>query len=114
LLLLVYLKTDPLPVVQGRLCGRGQSKAHPWMHGLLVVLRTTLRTLGDAPTRSWTEWAKRRGIAEAAAAALGEPTGEPAPASPLWGTTGPNGASSAPRIRLSTRAVIAASKRTTR
>ena len=28
LLILVYLKTDPLPVVQGRLFGMGQSKAH--------------------------------------------------------------------------------------
>jgi len=49
--MLVYLKTYPLQVVQGRLCGMGQSKAHQWIHVLLVVLRATLRTLGDAPTR---------------------------------------------------------------
>src|SRR5918994_1445014 len=104
LFILVYLKTYPLQVVQGRLFGIGQSKAHQWIHVLLVVLRTTLRTLGDAPTRSLTELAKRLGIAEAAAAAMVEATGEPAPASPLLGTTGPNGASSAPRIRLSKRA----------
>ena len=105
--ILVSLKTSPLQVVQGRLFGIGQSKAHQWIHVLLVVLRTTLCTLGDAPTRSLTALAKRLGIAEAAAAAVVEPAGEPAPTSPLLGTTGPNGASSAPRIRLSKRAVTA-------
>ena len=110
LCILVYLKTYPLQIVQGRLFGMGQSQAHQWIHVLLVVLRTALRTRGDAPTRSLTALAQRLGIAEAAAAAVVEPTGEPAPAAPLLGTTGPNGASSAPRIRLSKRAVIAARK----
>jgi hypothetical protein len=105
--ILVDLKTSPLQVVQGRRFGMGQSKAHQWMHVLLVVLRATLRALGDAPTRSLTELAKRLGVAEAEAAAL-------APASPLLTTMGPNGASSAPRIRLRKRAVIAARKRATR
>lgn len=114
MLILVYLKTYPLHVVQGRLCGIGQSTAQQWIHVLLVVLRTTLRPLGEAPTRSLTELAKRRGIAQATAAAMAEPTGEPAPAFPLLGTTGPNGASSAPRSRLRQRAVIAARKSTTR
>jgi hypothetical protein len=49
LLILVYLKTYPLQVVQGRLFGMGQRKAHQWMPVLLVVLQVTLRTLGDAP-----------------------------------------------------------------
>src|ERR671925_401591 len=62
----IYLKTYPLQVVQGRLFGLGQSKAHQWIHVLLVVLRSTLRALGDAPTRSLTELAERLGIAEAA------------------------------------------------
>jgi hypothetical protein len=123
LFILVYLKTYPLQVVQGRLFGMGQSKAHQWLHVLLVVLRATLRALGDAPTRSVTELAKRLGVAEAAAAALVAPTEEslptsalptvasvPSPASPLLATTGPNGPSSAPRIQLSRRAVIAARK----
>ena len=70
LFLLVYLKTYPLQVVQGRLFGMGQSKAHPWMHVLLVVLRATLRTLGDAPTRSVQALAQRLGVAEADAAAI--------------------------------------------
>jgi Helix-turn-helix of DDE superfamily endonuclease len=113
LFILVYLKTSPLQVVQGRLFGMGQSKAHQWIHVLLVVLRATLRTLGDAPTRSVTELAKRLGMAEAETTAVVVPTDEPsAPgertAAPLLATTAPNGASGVPRIRLSRRAVIAA------
>jgi hypothetical protein len=127
LFILVYLKTYPLQVVQGRLFGMGQSKAHQWIHVLLVVLRATLRALGDAPTRSLTALAQRLGVAEAEAAALVVPTTgsppsanlpaaapAPAPVSPLLAMMGPNGASSAPRIRLSKRAVIAARKSTTR
>ena len=113
---LVYLKTYPLAVVQGRLFGMGQSKAHQWIHVLLVVLRVTLRALGEAPTRSLTALAQRLGVAEAEAAAMVEPTAEspstaelssapaPVPASPLAATMGPSGTSSAPRIRLSQRA----------
>ena len=110
LFLLVYLKTYPLQVVQGRLFGMGQSKAHQWIHVLLVVLRVTLRTLGDAPTRSVTALAQRLGVGEAEAAAMVEPTAgarpsadlptaapAPTPASPLLATMGLNGASSAPR-----------------
>jgi Helix-turn-helix of DDE superfamily endonuclease len=125
LFILVYLKTYPLQVVQGRLFGMGQSKAHQWIHVLLVILRATLRALGDAPTRSLTALAQRLGVAEAEAAAMVAPTEEssptfdpstapvPAPASPLSATMGPSGASSAPRIRLSKRAVIAARKSAT-
>jgi hypothetical protein len=63
LFILVYLKTDPLQVVQGRLFGMGQRKAHQWLHVLLVVLQATLRTLGEAPTRSVTKLAARLGVA---------------------------------------------------
>jgi hypothetical protein len=126
LFILVYVKTYPLQVVQGRLFGMGQSKAHQWIHVLLVVLRAALRALGDAPTRSLAELAQRLGMAEAEAAALVEPTEAlppvselptaalPAPASPLLLTMGPNGASRVPRIRLSRRAVIAVRKNATR
>jgi hypothetical protein len=119
LFILVYLKTYPLQVVQGRLFGMGQSKAHQWIHILLVVLQATLRALGDAPTRSVTDLAQRIGVAEANAAAVAvpPPTSTPpaaAPASPLLGTMGPNGASGAPRTRLSRRAIIAARKNVTR
>src|SRR5215207_6750191 len=127
LFILVYLKTYPLQVVQGRLFGMGQSKAHQWIHVLLGVLQATLRGLGDAPTRSVIELAKRLGVTEAEASALVVSGQEPpsasdplagapgqAPASPLLGMTAPNGASGVPRIRLSRRAVIAARKSATR
>src|SRR5919106_296320 len=82
-LILVYLKTYPLQVVQGRLFGMGQSKAHQWMHVLLVVLRATLRTLGDAPTRSVQALAQRLGVAEAdAAAVVPPPPASPPPSDP--------------------------------
>jgi Helix-turn-helix of DDE superfamily endonuclease len=126
LFILVYLKTYALQVVQGRLFGMGQSKAHQWIHVLLVVLQATLRTIGDAPTRSLTALAQRIGVAEADAAAMVVPTEElptpvdppavalaQAPVSPLLATMAPNGASSAPRIRLSRRAVIAVRKSAT-
>jgi hypothetical protein len=122
LCVLVDLKTYPLQVVQGRLCGMGQRKAPQWRHVLWVVLQATWRMLGAAPTRSVQAVAQRLGVAEADAAAVvvpplvppsDPPTAAPAlePTSPLVATMGPNGASSAPRIRLSKRAVIAARKR---
>jgi hypothetical protein len=127
LFLLVDLKTYALQVGQGRLFGMGQRKAHQWIHVLLVVLQTTLRTLGDAPTRSLTALAQRIGVAEADAAAMVVPTAElltptappavaptSAPVSPLLARMAPHGGSSAPRIRLSRRAVIVARKSATR
>jgi hypothetical protein len=126
LFILVYLKTDALQVVQGRLFGMGQSKAHQWIHVLLVILPATRRTLGDVPTRSLTALAQRLGVAEADAAAMVAPKEElplptdppavvptSAPISPLVAMMAPNGASSAPRIRLSRRAVIVARKSAT-
>src|ERR671923_3048245 len=46
LFILAYIKTYSLQVVQGRLFGMGQSKANQWIHVLLPVLLTALRTLG--------------------------------------------------------------------
>jgi len=93
LFILVYLKTYPLQVVQGRLFGMGQGKAHQWLHVLLAVLQAALRALEDAPTRSMTELAHRIGRAKAEVTAMvvrlaGPPTladpPTPAPASPCW------------------------------
>src|SRR5437899_1238836 len=122
--LLTYLKTYALQVVQGRLCGMGQSKAHQWMHVLLPVLLAALRTLGDAPARSLTALAQRLGVSEADAATVVVSLEEApapvaavpaaAPASPLVPMTGRNGASSAPKTLLHRRNVIAARKKTTR
>src|SRR6266446_1999971 len=66
--ILVSLKTSALQVVQGRLFGMGQSKAHQWMHVLLPALLAALRALGDAPARSLTALAQRLGVSEADAA----------------------------------------------
>src|SRR5881409_1175609 len=57
LFMLASLKTYALHVVQGRLFGMGQSKAHQWMHVLFPVLLAALRALGDAP-------AQRLGVSE--------------------------------------------------
>jgi hypothetical protein len=120
--ILVYLKTYALQVVQGRLFGMGQSKANQWIHVLLPALLAALRTLGDAPARSLTALAQRLGLSEADAATVVAPLEEPAPvatgpatmpAPPLLPMMAPNGGSSAPKILLNRRGVIAARKRTT-
>src|SRR5712691_7913003 len=122
--LLTYLKTYSLQVVQGRLFGMGQSKAHQWIHALLPVLLVALRTLGDAPARSVAALAQRLGVSDAdAATVVGSLEEEPAPvvvapvaapASPLLPMTGRNGASSAPKTLLNRPRVIAVRKRTIR
>jgi hypothetical protein len=119
---LVYWKTAPLHGVQGRLVGMGQSKAHEWIPVLLVILQATLHTLGDTPARSLSGLATRLRVAEADATAMVVPPEPPpapaalpapAPRSPRLGMMAPHGASDAPRIRLSSRAVIAARRQAT-
>ena len=126
--LLTYLKTYSLQVVQGRLFGMGQSKANQWIHVLLPVLLTALRTLGDAPARSLTALAQRLGVSEADAATVVTPQVEEAtpvaaspaavppaaaPVSPLLPMMAPNGALSAPKTLLPRPSVRAARKKTT-
>jgi len=123
LFILVSLKTSALQVVQGRLLGMVQGKAHQWIHVLLPALLAALRALGAAPARSLTVLAQRFGVSEADAAtvvALLEEESAPvvavpiaAPASPLVPMTAPNDASSAPKTLLNRPSVIAARKRTT-
>ncbi|HSX79698.1 MAG TPA: transposase family protein [Candidatus Saccharimonadia bacterium] len=123
LFILAYVKTYSLQGVQGRLFGMGQSKANQWIHVLLPVLLTALRTLGDAPARSLTALAQRLGVSEADAASLVGSVEEPAPVvvapvatrdSPLLPMTGRNGASSVPKTLLNRKQVIVARKKTTR
>ena len=119
LFILAYVKTYSLQVVQGRLFGMRQSKANQWIHVLLPVLLTALRTLGDAPARSLSALAQRLGVSEADAAIVVAPLEEVAapegvaPVAPLLPMTAPNDASSAPKTLLNRRHVIAARKRTT-
>src|SRR6266571_4202154 len=122
LFILVSLKTYALHVVQGRLCGMGQSKAHQWIHALFPVLLAALRALGDAPARSLTALAQRLGVSEGDAATVVTPLEEalaplataPAvvPASPLVPMTALNGVLSAPKTFLNRSSVIAARKKT--
>ncbi len=123
LFILAYVKPYALQVVQGRLFGMGQSKANQWIHVLLPVLLTALRTLGDAPARSLTALAQRLSVSEADAATVVAPLEEATtpvvaapvatPDSPLLPMTGRNGALSAPKTLLNRPTVIAARKRTT-
>jgi Helix-turn-helix of DDE superfamily endonuclease len=122
--ILVSLKTYALQVVQGRLFGMVQSKAHRWIHLLLPALLAALRALGDAPARSLTALAQRLGVSEADAATVVTPQVEEAtpvatipataPASPLLPMMGRNGASSAPKMLRNRKRVIVARKETTR
>jgi len=116
--ILTYLKTYSLQVIQGRLFGIRQSKAHQWIHVLLPALLAALRALGDAPARSLKALAQRLGGAEADATAAvdsGEEVPSPVAAlvSPLLPTTGLNDASSAPKTLLNRKRVRAARKKTT-
>jgi Helix-turn-helix of DDE superfamily endonuclease len=124
LFILAYVKTYSLQVVQGRLFGMGQSKANQWIHVLLPVLLTALRTRGDAPARSLSALAQRLGVSEVDAATVVTPLEEaPAPVvvapaampdAPLLPMTGRNGASSAPKTLLNRKKVIVARKGITR
>jgi Helix-turn-helix of DDE superfamily endonuclease len=119
LFILAYVKTYSLQVVQGRLFGMGQSKAHQWIHVLLPVLLAALRALGDAPARSLAVLAQRLGVSEADAATMVVPLAEEpipvatGPASPLLPMTARNSGSSAPKTLLNRPRVIAARKKTT-
>ena len=137
--LLTYLKTYALQVVQGRLFGMPQCKANQWIHVLLPVLLTTLRFLGDAPTRALAALAQRLGVtvheavavvtsprrrhrrapppwspADGGASACGRGPGRRRAGLPLLPMMARNGASSAPKTLLHRRTVIAARKKITR
>jgi hypothetical protein len=52
---LVYIKTNPIQVVHGRMFGLPQNKANQWIHTLFPVLQMALHAQGDAPLRTWTD-----------------------------------------------------------
>ena len=99
LFVFVYLKTNPLQVAHGILFGLPQGKANQWIHVLLPVLRTALRQLGDAPSRSLTALAQRL---EVPVAAVADAT------APLFAMMVPSDASHAPKLPLNRKAAIAA------
>jgi Helix-turn-helix of DDE superfamily endonuclease len=116
LFILVYLKTYPLQVVQGRLFGLPQGKTNQWIHVLLPVLQAALRQLGDAPSRSLEALAQRlaRPPDTLAPIVAGPPEDATEAAPPLFAMTAPSGASRAPLLRMPRKAVIAARRSATR
>lgn len=114
LFILVYLKQNPTQLLHGRLFGMRQSKATQWIHVLLPVLRNTLRTLGDAPSRSVEALHARLGVEvpslplDISPAEAGQ--GTPPPVAPLFVMTAPSDPSRAPTTRLNRKRVIAARK----
>ena len=51
LFILVYQKTNPLQVMQGRPFAVSQAQANYWMHRFLPVVQHALRAMGQAPER---------------------------------------------------------------
>ena|SRR5579872_4668269 len=112
LFILVYVKTNVLQVVQGELFAMPQNKANQWIHTLLPVLQTTLRSLGDAPARSLEHLAQRLGLSQVPAEVL-DPETASRESPPLFAMMEPNDASSAPKIQINKKAIIAARKNAT-
>ena len=113
LFILVYLKQHPTHLLHGRVFGMRQSKATQWIHVLLPVLRTALRTLGDAPCRSVE--ALRSSLEQEAAlpvaSALSAVVHAVTPAvAPLFVMMAPSDPSRAPQTRLNRKRVRAARK----
>jgi hypothetical protein len=107
LFILVYLKTNSLQVAHGRMFGMPQNKANQWIHVLLPVLRSSLRTLGDAPSRSLGALAK---CLDLGLADLDVPASSSATSSPLFVTMVPSDASHVLKTRMNRKAAIAARK----
>lgn len=114
LFILVYLKQNPTHMLHGRLFGMRQSKATQWMPILLPVLRTTLRTLGEAPCRSVEALRERLGEAVPPLSLVSSPAEEDRAATPtaapLFVMTAPSAPCRAPTIRLNRKRVRAARK----
>ena len=136
LFILVYLKNNPLQVIQGELFGMPQNKANQWIHTLLPTLLTTLRSLGDAPARSLKELAQ-----QLSHHVMLDPASSPSDAShnlpdvsasslqareaaleqvraegtnfPLFAMMGQKDVSSAPKTKMNRKATIAARKSVT-
>lgn len=101
LFILVYLKTNPLQTVQGRMFGMPQNKANQWIHTLLPVLQVALRQTGDAPARTLNEL--KQSLCEHA---QGEET-------PLFATMALNDVSHAHKTAMNRKAIIAAKRNAT-
>jgi hypothetical protein len=119
LFILVYIKNNPLQVLQGELFDMPQNKANQWIHTLLPVLLATMRSLGDAPARSLEELAKRIGqhvtadissTPSNADDAILEQTGPGKETSPLFAMMEWKGVFNVQKIRMNRRTTIVARK----
>ena len=114
LFILVYLKQNPTQLLHGRVFGMRQSKATQWIHGLLPVLRHTLRALGDAPCRSVKALCERLGVELPHLPLEPSPAEEVRPATPpmapLFVMMAPSDPSRAPTTRRNRKRVTAARK----
>jgi len=114
LFILVYLKQNPTQLLHGRLFGMRQSKTTQWIHVLLPVLCNTLRTIGDAPSRSVEALHARLGVEGPSLSLDISPTdaghSTPPPVAPLFVMTAPSDPSRAPQTRLNSKRVRAARK----
>jgi hypothetical protein len=113
LFILFYVKTNVLQVVQGQVFGMPQNKANQWIHTLLPVLQVALRSQGDAPARSMEQLAERLGLSHVPTEPVEQdPVSQES--SPLFAMMEPNDASSAPKMQINKKAIIAARKNATR
>jgi len=103
LFILVYLKTNALQTVHGRMFGLPQNKANQWIHTLLPVLQSTLQQTGDAPARTIEELKNH----------LHERV-QPEDPPPLFVTMAPNDGFLAHKTLMNRKAIIAARKNVTR
>jgi len=107
LLVLSYVKGNPLQSNHGVLFGMMQGKTNSWLHTLLPVLRATFRNLELAPARSVQELAARleRTMVETDENSL--PSDTPLP---LFAMTARNDELNVPKLRLNRQLAIAARK----
>lgn len=101
LFMLVYLKTNPLQTVHGRMFGMPQNKANQWIHTLLPVLQVALQQSGDAPARTLNEL--KKSLHEHV---QGKET-------PLFATMALNDASRVHKTPMNKKAIIAAKRNAT-
>jgi hypothetical protein len=123
LFILSYLKSNALQIFHGRLFGMRQNKANQWIHALLPVLQATFVSVGDAPSRTLDDLARRLGVShETLAQGVTEvcPATDTTPpparqlaagvAPPLFAMMARNDLSLAPKMRQNRKAAIAARK----
>lgn len=106
--LLTYLKAAPLQEVHGALFAMSQSNANKWIHILLIVLRDTLSTLGDAPARHVVALRERLTEVLSPHAPAPEPDSSESP--PLFTMMARSDQSRVPKTRMNRNSAIAARK----